>query len=58
MLLSYAEGLAAEEAALGQRAHVLIREVALRVAAPWQQMLAFCRGGCESIRVGRSVQPG
>ena len=32
-------------------------EVALRVAAPRQQLLALCGGGGEAVRVGRSVQP-
>lgn len=45
------------EAALRQGAHVLLREVALGVAAPWQQLLALWRGGGEAIRVRRSVQP-
>lgn len=57
VLLTHTEGLPAVEAALGQRAHVLLREVALGVAAPWQQLLALCRGGGEAIRVRRSVQP-
>lgn len=57
VLLAHTDGLAAEEAALWQGAHVLLREVALRVAAPWQQLLALCRGGGEAIRVGRSVKP-
>ena len=57
MLLAHPDGLPAIEAALGQGAHVLLREVALGVATPWQQLLALCRGGGEAIRVGRSVQP-
>lgn len=35
VLLAHGHGLAAEEAALGQGAHVLLREVPLRVAASW-----------------------
>lgn len=57
VLLTHTNRLAAIEAALGQGAHVLLREVALGVTAPWQQLLALCRGGGEAIRVGRSVQP-
>lgn len=57
VLLAHTNVVAAIEAALGQGAHVLFREVALGVAAPWQQLLALCRGGGEAIRVGRSVQP-
>lgn len=49
--------LLAVEAALLQGAHVGLGEVALGVAAPWQQLLALCRGGGEAIRVGRSVEP-
>jgi len=56
-LRAHGDGLAAEEAALGQGAHVLLREVALREAASRQQLLALCRGGGEAIRVGGSVQP-
>lgn len=57
VLLAHADRLAAIEAALWKGAHVLLGEVALRVAAPWQQLLALCGGGGEAIRVGRSVQP-
>lgn len=57
VLLAHTDRLAAVEAALGQGAHVLLREVALGVTAPWQQLLALCRGGGEAIRVRRSVQP-
>lgn len=57
VLLAHTDRVAAVEAALRQGAHVLLREVALGVAAPWQQLLALCRGGGEAIRVGRSIQP-
>lgn len=57
VLLAHTEGLAAVEAALRKRAHVLLREVALGVAAPWQQLLGLSRGGGEAIRVRRSIQP-
>lgn len=57
VLLTHAYRITAVEAALVQGAHVLFREVALGVAAPWQQLLALCRGGGEAIRVGRSVEP-
>lgn len=57
MLLAHTDRLAAIEATLRQGAHVLLREVALGVAAPWQQLLTLCRGGGEAIRVGRSVEP-
>lgn len=58
VLLAQTDSLAAVEAVLGQRTHVLLREVALGVAASWQQLLALSGGGCEAIRVGRCVNPG
>lgn len=58
VLLAQTESLAAVEAVLGQRTHVLLREVALGVAASWQQLLALSGGGREAIRVGRCVDPG
>ena len=47
----------AVEAALGQGAHVLLREIPLRVAGPRQTLLAFAGGGGEALRVWRCVQP-
>lgn len=58
VLLAHAHGVTAVEAALGERAHVLLREVALGVAAPWQQLLALRGGGGETLRVRRGVEPG
>lgn len=57
VLLAHTQSLTAIEATLRQGAHVLLREVALGEAAPWQQLLTLCRGGGEAIRVGRSVEP-
>lgn len=58
VLLAQTKSLTAVEAVLGQRTHVLLREVALGVAASWQQLLALGGGGREAIRVGRCVDPG
>lgn len=55
VLLAHTNRLTGVEATLLQGAHILLREVALGVAAPWQQLLALCRGGGEAIRIGRSV---
>lgn len=53
-----AQMIPTEKAALGQRAHVLLREVvALRgVAGPRQQLLVLGGRRGEAIRVGRGVQ--
>lgn len=55
VLLTHAYSVPSVEAALGQRAHVLLREVSLGVAATRQQLLALCGGRGEAVRVGRGV---